>query len=172
MQENKQGCRMFCFAYYSPDKNYPKLHKTIQTRQRITGKEAKDLHLKAQRRIRVLKYMKGKDLLSRQGYSAGAFPWDMIWDMPIISWTSQWRWIKYDMNIILDPSQGDNTNVFQAQTFTREKKASQKVMHVLLLDVKQPYPDKQKAWVENGGTVWGLEIRTNWEQKSHNKETQ
>lgn len=56
------------FAHYIPNKNYTKLHKTIQTRQRIIGKETKDFQLKAQRRIRVLKCMKGKDLLSRQGY--------------------------------------------------------------------------------------------------------
>lgn len=58
----------------------------------------------------------------------------------------------------------------KTQTFMEEKRTSQKVMYIFLEDVKQPYPDKQEAWVGNDGTVWGLEIRSNWEQKSHNKE--
>lgn len=42
----------------------------------IIGKEAKNLQLKVQRTIRMIKYMeqKGKDLLNRQGYSAGSIP--------------------------------------------------------------------------------------------------
>lgn len=106
-------------AHYIPDKNYPKLLKTIQTRQTIIGKEIKDLHLNAQRRIRGLKSMKGKVLLSRQGYAAQSVPLrhDMIIAYKIMSVTVKMN--SYEMNITLDHSQGDNTNVFQNSNIYR-----------------------------------------------------
>lgn len=51
------------FAHYIPNKNYTKLHKTIQTRQRIIGKETKDFQLKGPEKD------KGAQVYERKGFA-------------------------------------------------------------------------------------------------------
>lgn len=58
------------------------------------------------------------------------------------------------MNVSFDPSQGDNTDVFHNLDLYRGwERTPEDAACSLLLEVKQSYPDKQEAWVENGGTA-------------------